>query len=29
MTESKYLKYPTKEHGSIPSFHSYEEEAEW
>lgn len=29
MKESKYLKYPTKGHGSIPSFHSYEEEAEW
>ena len=29
MTESKYLKYPTKGHNSIPSFHSYEEEAEW
>ncbi|HCI79277.1 MAG TPA: hypothetical protein DHW02_06280 [Ktedonobacter sp.] len=29
MSESKHLKYPTKAHGSIPSFHNYEEEAEW
>lgn len=29
MKESKYLKYPTPAHGVIPSFNSYEEEAEW
>lgn len=26
---SDHLKYPTKGHGAIPSFNSYEEEAEW
>ncbi|MBF6591034.1 MAG: hypothetical protein IVW57_10990 [Ktedonobacterales bacterium] len=29
MKVSKYLKYPTKAHGAIPAFQSYEEEAEW
>ncbi len=29
MKESKYLKYPTQAHGTIPAFNSYEEEAAW
>jgi hypothetical protein len=26
---SEHLKYPTEGHGAIPSFKSYEEEADW
>lgn len=29
MKESNYLQYPTPARGPIPSFNSYEEEAEW